>query len=343
MSNVGNGSRSVLEGVPRIGYDVHLSPFPGTLHAYLQYTGDPQPYDYLMGVTGAAFRRLWNRDDGGNVGILHYENEPFRQVFGALGYAWHTVPSDADKKTMLAAIRESLARGRPVISFGVVGPPEPGPVVGYDDDGEVLYGWSYFQDQRDHYYEQRNWFETMDKSGGVALLIVGDRREATRPSEREVLVAALHWALDLEQTARRPNLPEHLSGLAAYDGWADGLEVDADYPADDGQTMFWRVTIHGDQCVMLEERHEAARFLRRMKGVAPPRAAADMEEAAALYDQVGDLGAPLWPWPIDPTAGAMQALTDPRTRRELAAHVRTARDREAEAVAYLERALEALE
>jgi len=112
MGSAGNGSRSVLEGVPRVGFDVHLSPFPGTLHAYLQYTGDPQPYDYLMGVSGAAFRRLWNRDDGGSIGILRYENEPFRQVFAALGYAWHTVPADADKEAMLVAICESLAACR---------------------------------------------------------------------------------------------------------------------------------------------------------------------------------------------------------------------------------------
>jgi len=342
MGNEEGLSRLVLDGVPRIGYDVHLSPFPGTLHAYLQYTGDPQPYDYLMGVTGAAFRRLWNRDDGGNVGILRYENEPFRQVFAALGYDWHTVPSDADRETMLAAIRESLAQGRPAISFGIIGPPEPGLVTGYDEDGEALYGWSYFQEQREHYYQQRDWFGTMDKGGGVALLIAGDR-EAARPAEREVLIAALQWALDLERAGKRPSLPEHVSGLAAYDGWADGLEVDADYPVVNGGTMAVRVMVYGDQCLMLEARHEAARFLRRMKGVAPPRAAAYMEEAALLCDQVGDLGAPLWPWPIDPTAGAMQALVDPGTRRGLAALVRAARDKEVEAVAYLERALEVLE
>ncbi len=89
---------------------------------------------------------------------------------------------------------------------------------------------------------------------------------------------------------------------------------------------------------MLEERHEAARFLRRMKTFAA-KAAAHMEAAAALYDDVGDLVTPLWPWPIDPGAGAMRALADARTRRELAGHVRAARAKEAEAVAHLERAL----
>jgi hypothetical protein len=327
----------LLQGVPRIGYDIHLCPFPGTLYAYLKYVGDPQEYDYLMGITGAAFRRLWNRDDGGNVGILRYENEPFRQAFTALGYEWHTVPADAGKGEMLAAIRDSLSRGRPAISFGIIGPPEPGLVVGCNGDGGPLYGWSYFQNQRERYYEQRAWFEAMDKGGGVGLLIIGDR-QPTRPTDREVLVAALRWAIDLERTAHRPNLPDHLAGLAAYDGWANALEADADYPRDDGETIGTRVMVHGDQCVMVEERHEAARFLRRMKVVAP-QAAAHLEDAAALYDEVGDRVTPLWPWPIDPGAGAMQALADARKRRELAGHVRASRDKEAEAVEHLEAAL----
>jgi hypothetical protein len=329
--------KAVLQEVPRIGYDVHLCPFPGTLYAYLKYVDDPQDYDYLMGVSGAAFRRLWNRDDGGNVGILRYENQPFRQAFAALGHEWHTIPAHVGKETLIAAIKASLAQGRPAISFGIIGPPEPGLVTGCDEDGAVLYGWSYFQDQREHYYEQRNWFETMDRSGSVGLLIVGDR-QPPRPTDREVLLSALQWALDLERTAHRPNLPDHLCGLAAYDGWADALEMDADYPSEDPETMGIRIMVYGDQCVMLEERHEAARFLRRMKASAP-QAADHLEAAAALYDQVGDLVAPLWPWPIDPGAGAMQALSDAHTRRGLATHIRAAKAVEAQAVEHLERSL----
>ena len=344
--------KMVLQGVPRVGYDIHLCPFPGTLHAYLKYVGDPQAYDYLMGITGAAFRRLWNRDDGGNVGILRYAdgnhpyadgfhpNEPFRQAFAALGYEWRTVSAGAGKKALLAAIRDSLAQGRPAISFGIIGPPEPGLVVGCDGDSGPLYGWSYFQSQRERYYEQCDWFETMDKRGGVGLLIIGERQPA-RPSDREVLVAALHWAVDLERTAHRPNMPDHLAGLAAYDGWADALEVDADYPPGDPEVMGTRLMVYGDQCVMVMERHEAARFLRRIK-VAAPQAAAHLEEAAALYDAVGDRVKSLWPWPIDPGAGAKQALADARKRRELAGQVRAARAQEAQAVEHLEQALSAL-
>ena len=65
------GRKAVLEGVPRIGYDVHMCPFPGSLYACLAYLGASPDYDYLMGVTGAAFRRFWSRDDGGNVDLFY--------------------------------------------------------------------------------------------------------------------------------------------------------------------------------------------------------------------------------------------------------------------------------
>ncbi|MBN1935432.1 MAG: hypothetical protein JW934_12260 [Anaerolineae bacterium] len=325
----------ILAGVPRIGMDIHLCPFPAALDAYLEYVGNPQDYDYLMGISGAAFRRLWNRDDCGNVDLSRLGDEPFQRAFDALAYAWRKVP--ADQEVMIQAIKASLAQGHPVISFGIIGPPEAGLVTGYAKDGAVLYGWSYFQDQGERYYEQCDWFKTMTASAGAGLLIVGDRLPA-RPAAHEVLVASLEWALDLARTAHRPDLPEHLSGLAAYDGWADALEIDADYPPEDCGTMGTRVEVHGDQCKMVVERHEAARFLRRMKGVAP-QVAEHLESAAALYDQIGDLVAPLWPWPIDPGAGAMQALADARTRRELAGHVRAARAIEIQAVEHLEQAL----
>jgi hypothetical protein len=83
---------------------------------------------------------------------------------------------------------------------------------------------------------------------------------------------------------------------------------------------------------------QAGRFLRRMKA-AVPQVADHLEAAATIYDQLGDQVTPLWPWPIDPDTGAIQALADARTRRTLPGHVRAARDVEAEAADHLERAL----
>jgi hypothetical protein len=330
-------SRLVLDGIPRIGFDIHLSPFPGSLYAVLEYLHDPQDYDYLMGVTGAAFRRLWNRDDGGNVDIWKLGHTPFRLAFDALGYAWHTLPTD--KEGLISAVKASLAGGVPPISFGVFGPPEAGIVTGYDQDGAVLFGWSCFQPDRSHYYEKCDWFETMEKGGPIGWnWIVIDGKKPSPPPNRQVLVTALKWALDLECNSRRAETPDHICGLAAYDAWADGLEVDADFPPDHLNILGIRAMIHGDQCIMVEERRDAARFLRRMKTVVP-QAADYLEDAAALYEQVGELVTPLWPWPAETNDIAMQALADPRQRRDLAKYIRTAREKETRAVACLEKAL----
>jgi hypothetical protein len=144
---VSAGSLRVLPGVPRIGFDIHMCPFPGSLYSLLTYLGDQPDYDYIMGVAGAAFRRFWNRDDGGNIDLFYLGTEPARLVFEALGYGWQAVP--ADRQAMIDAIRHSVERGVPAIAFGIIGPPEAGLVTGYAGDGDVLYGWSYFQEGRD--------------------------------------------------------------------------------------------------------------------------------------------------------------------------------------------------
>jgi hypothetical protein len=324
-----------------------LSPFPGSLFAYLSYTGDPHNYDYLMGVTGAAFRRFWNRDDGGNVDISYLGDEPFRRAFEALGYHWRKVP--AQKEAMVQAIKTSLALGRPAISFGISGPPEAGLVTGYTEDGAVIYGWSYFQDwsqwgqNPDTYYEMRDWFETMhitshsEPGAGKGLILIADR-QPSRLTPRDVLVSSLEWALDLERTQQRPNFPEHIAGLAAYDAWAEALDVDADYPAGDVDVLTTRMMVYADQCTMLYERESAARYLRQMINVAP-EAGDDLEAAAAFYDQAAAEVGKLWPWGNELGPAAQAGLSEPSARRGFAANIRAAKDKEAQAVQYLERAL----
>ena len=329
---------TILEGIPRAGYDVHMCPFPGSLFACLTYLGDPCDYDTIMGVSGAAFRRFWNRDDGGNIDLSYLGDEPFRRAFQAVGYEYRTIP--AEKDAMIRAIKESIARGVPPISFGIIGPPEAGIIAGYQGECDVLFGWSYFQEGRERYYEKADWFETMEKGAGKGLIIIG-AKTPERLSERELLVPSLEWAIDLERTPKRACFPNHICGLAAYDGWADGLEVDADYPTDNDPD-------HGDALdgvrrsgLMVWERQTAARYLRRMAAIAP-QAAGHLNAAAECYEKVGNLSEPLWPWGHTMPGGAKKALVDATVRRTMAAHVRSAKAAETQAVEHLEQALAAL-
>ncbi len=328
-------TRAVLDGIPKIGYHVHLCPFPGSLVACLEYLGDPCDYDYVMGVTGAAFRRFWQRDDGGNVDLMYLAPEPHRRAFWALGYGCRTVP--CEKGQMVQAIKESVTKGIPVLSFGIIGPPECGIVAGYDQGGETLFGYSYFQDPSiPGYYEQPGWFEKMHRGAPFGLIAIGEKRP--RPAQRQVLASSLEWAIDLARMPVRPRRWDHASGLAAYEAWAAGMEVDADYPKDNAQVLGTRVMVHGDQTVMLDERRSAAGYLRGMAGIAP-EAAAHLESAAALYDQAAEQGAKVWLWGHEMGPEVGQALADPATRRGIARAIRAAGEIESRAVESLEKAL----
>lgn len=332
--------RAVLEGVPRVGYAVHLCPFPGSLSSVLSYLGDPVDYDYIMGVSGACFRRVWNRDDGGNVDLMYFEPEPYERILRALGYQFRTVPR-SDKAAMVAAIKESIAEGRPVLSTVLVGPPEVSVVTGYDADGETLIGWSYFQDAAlPGYCEVPGWFEQLQGGPKVGLIILGERKGPI-PATRETLLSSLEWTVDLARTETRPSIPDHILGLAAYDGWADGLEVDADYPSADETVLATRAMVHGDQCVMLSERRSAAAYLRHM-AVEVPEVAEPLEDAARLYGEVADLTPRAWPWDQGLGPAASKGLADAAARHRIAETVRAARGREAEAIGFLEQAIEIL-
>ena len=343
--------RLVLGGVPKIGYKVrhedaavrHTCPFPGSLEAVLKFLGEPCDYDYIMTVAGAPFRRFWNKDDGGNVSLEYLAPECYRRAFWALGYRYTSIERlDRDKEKdagklkanraeILAAIQASLAGGRPVL--GPIAGPECGVITGYEKDGDVLVGWSYFRDDKGECVREEDWYNKL--CGAPFFVFIGDK--TTRPTERDVLTSTLRWGIKLARTAKGEDLnfaeagvryavTDHLSGLAACDAWAAALEVDADYPKDTREVMGTRRMIHTDQACMTHERGSATSFLNRMAEAAP-EAAPELRRAAVLFDEA------------HPSGDLHKKLADPAARRALAARVRVLRGKEAAGIEQLEKAL----
>ncbi len=160
-----------------------------------------------------------------------------------------------------------------------------------------------------------------------------------RPAPREVVASSLKWAVELARMPVLPNHPDHVAGLAAYEAWAAGFELDEDFPEGNDEALGWRVMIHGDQCVMLEERRNAAGFLRWAADILP-EARTELLAAADLYHQAADDCAGLWPWGMDMDDPVIKRdLVNREFRLSLAAHIRTISLKEADAVALLEQAL----
>ena len=73
---------------------------------------------------------------------------------------------------------------------------------------------------------------------------------------------------------------------------------------------------------------------------AAPEATDTVKAAADLYEQVGNEAGPVYPWGPN---YAKPDLADPTVRREIAKHIRTAAEKETQAVALLEKAVATME
>jgi len=57
-------ARKVLDNIPEIRYDKWECTFAGSMKACMDYLSHPVTYDFLMGVSGAAFKLFWSPGKG---------------------------------------------------------------------------------------------------------------------------------------------------------------------------------------------------------------------------------------------------------------------------------------
>ncbi|MCE5237824.1 hypothetical protein LLH23_04970 [bacterium] len=346
-------------------------PFPSCLRACLEYLGDglgchairqhnPRwgigcGYAYLMGVTGIAFQLSWadgwHPDNAATWLIGNDPGEVFRRAFAAVGYETTGVTHgdlrrDGDDNDAIARqhiIQSIRDRGRPVIANGVIGPPEECLIAGYDEGGDVLIGWNFFQHHPDWsadlefepngMFRKRHWF-----ADTWSLMLIGDRTE--QPDRKRVYREALEWDLDVMRTPTR--MGRH-NGIAAYDVWAEHLLRDEDFATDDLAALRDRfMTEHAAVSSVAEGRWYAAIFLAQAaldSGLNPSAlyaaascCAAESDLMMRVWGIVGGLGF---------EEREVRQLVDGEARRRIIPLVHEARDREAEAAEHIEKALSA--
>jgi hypothetical protein len=369
-----NGSatarRQVLAHVPRVGFypdmrrhDPQRGPediiFPSCMRAIMEYLGHPE-YDYVhfVGVTGAGFYLNWK--DGwhaDNTAIywmapMDEHLKLFEYAFESTGYEMDLAQikggESIDETEARHRIIASINAGKPILSHGIVGPPETCVIAGYDEGGDVLIGWSFFQScacwckgveyEPNGMFRKRNWYpEAFDLFG------TGRRGEPLAP--KTVRRRSLEWAVKVVRTAEtwegRAN-----NGLAAYDAWAAHLLRDEDItpdgavPAGFTETPF---SVHDDAVgTVAEGRHYASEYLIRV-AQAEIKMRADLLKAAGCYSREHDLMWEIW----DCCGGNgrsprhVERFADPATRRRIVELIRQAKCEDEQAIAHIELALSA--
>jgi hypothetical protein len=314
-------------------------------------------YAFLVGVSGAASFLSWKEGWHGDNGALFYMSaDPAaveRHIFAALGYAYEGVDKDAGgtAEVLRERIIASINAGRPVLGYGVVGPPEPALITGYDESGEVLVGWSFFQNMPEFStgveFEPSGCFRKRDWYKDTQYLILIGEKTATPPL-RQTYEQALRWMVEVARNPMSkldPQAPEwyrqRYNGLAAYQAWADQLLHDDEFAEAEEARLREMHEVHNNVVGgVAEARWYGSVFLAEATHHVHPRMAEGLLRAAACYAGEHEL---MWRvWDIlggNSSPSAHRKFADPALRRQLAALVLQARDKDAEATAQLEGAL----
>ncbi|MBU0637654.1 MAG: BtrH N-terminal domain-containing protein [Planctomycetes bacterium] len=166
--------RKVLESVPAIGYQDCDCTFSGCVCSTLKYLGKQASHAIVQGLCGSAFKLFWHKRwcpsngsyFGGRETLLGYYGLDFENTVFE--------PDKYDRADWPQSVRSSIDAGVPVISAGIVGPPECVIITGYD--GERLIGLSYFHEYR-KCFERDDWVE--DCHGLLLIRGAAKRDQAT--------------------------------------------------------------------------------------------------------------------------------------------------------------------
>ena len=171
---------------------------------------------------------LW---DLSNIDIYHTlreSNEIYQLGAKALGREFFFLGREENttKEDFTSFIKSKIVKGFPVIALGIIGPPEPCIVAGYEASGDVLAGWNFFQNDPEFsseitlmdngnihgYFRSEKWWENTDAQAVMCLGAVIDNS----CGDKEII----KMAADIMEPR---NEGVYAKGLNAYDAWKEML------------------------------------------------------------------------------------------------------------------------
>ncbi|MBS6374367.1 MAG: helix-turn-helix transcriptional regulator [Erysipelotrichaceae bacterium] len=230
-------SRRLIPNVEKL-YDTKTENymFPSCMRSLMASLNEDEGYDFsfFAGVTGDLFNMTWLepkwRYNDSYSNVCKDSQIPIRRAFDACGYAYSYHAHEeiiTHKKEFTKRIMDSIDRGIPVLTFGIVGPPVCSIISGYAQDGDILIGWSQFtgetQDDEifDHVFSS-NYFQVKnDLHQSEALIFIGPKK--ANPSIAESIRKSLKNLIEIKKLE---STDEIILGGRAFQAWADSLRCD---------------------------------------------------------------------------------------------------------------------
>jgi hypothetical protein len=257
----------------------------GAVTRYIEYTGDPVSYEEVMGVSGAAWRLIWNPGQWSPDNLIMAWYGPLlaeKRIADAFGYQYEyldrrreTPRSEANSEEVVTArIRAEIDAGRPAMAIGIAGPEEC-LVAGYRKSGKVLLVQSFFE-RSDGYIETSDWYDKLEFLGLHLFTKTGERK-----SKRQNLIEALQWAVEM---ASMTEAGGRAAGPAAYDAWAQDMLREEDFAGGDPDALRENCLGIGDNgIILLCARKVAADYLAMMQDEVGSQARRHLLAAAELH------------------------------------------------------------
>ncbi|MEE9278567.1 MAG: hypothetical protein V3V67_00190 [Myxococcota bacterium] len=265
----------------------------GALAAALHAMGEDEGYEFLMGVSGAAFRLQMHKPGWCPSGPhARCGFDCLEPVMDALPFEMVDTPVQKDDASAIEGLRgaivDSIDRGVPVFYSSL----EESLIVGYQEGGKRLLLRLYGADSEGYapWSLERPAGESGEEYPGS---FVGDwphlsfgflKRKAERPDRRESIVRSLELATKFAHTEQ---VALYASGVAAYEFWVEGLRDESRFVDEayrEHALAANAVCYYG----LYDARSAAAAYLREVAGEFEGEAATHLARAADLYRTIAE-------------------------------------------------------
>ncbi len=181
-------------------------------------------YRDLIAWTGMGFGLLFHPSgclSAVDLTILYVPDEDKASRIGLalLGCTMESIENKPENaETIRRKIVESIDRGIPVLSFGILEAPEAGLVCGYRDDGKTLVGWDYFQDRVPCEKEPNGMYRTSDWARTLRFIFPDP---VHKPIDFHASASFKECVNRAIQVMELTKVDTYFAGEAAYRAWQE--------------------------------------------------------------------------------------------------------------------------
>jgi hypothetical protein len=269
---------NVIDGVARLQWGKGMeNTYMGALTVAMNAIGEDVTYDYLMGISGAAFRlHIYHPGwcpsaPDATCGFNHS-----KPAMKAMGYKMTGIHSDMSKPEDVEKVRnavvKSIDKGYPVLAIDLKEVPDWGVIVGYDDGGKEFLCRTYY-DKTDEYTKAEKWPWVVD--------IIKEKTD--KPSQKKSVLESLRIAVEIANTEK---YGDYASGFNAYEAWIADLLADENFEDEEKVKSYsthanaWSYSSLGDA------RAAAIKYLRSISSLFGEESTPHLEKATEIYEEI---------------------------------------------------------